>query len=118
MDLKLADDDLDITDGSLSFVTGIEAKRQHIAMRLRTWLGETPYDRAAGVPYLQAIFARGTTITAIEFILTQIVADTPGVVEVLELNAALNTTTRELAIAGRARVAEGEVDFAALTELG
>lgn len=116
MDLKLTDYDLDITDGDLSFVTGIEAKRQHIEMRLRTWLAETPYDRAAGVPYLQVIFRRGTTLQAVEFILTQIVADTPGVLEVLDLTPTLDRATRVLSVTGRARVAEGEVDFSALAE--
>ena len=101
MDLKLTNDDLDITNGELSFVTGIDAVRQDLEMRLKTWLEETPYDRAAGVPYLQVIFARGVQVQAVRFILETIILDTDGVTEVLELETQIDTLTREFTVTGR-----------------
>jgi len=115
MDLLLTDYDLDITDGELTFVRGAEAITQDIQMRLRTWLGETPYDQAAGVPYLQVIFQRGVELDAIQFILENRILDTPGVEQVTNLDLDLDARTRVLTVTGRALlVGDVEIDFSAL----
>lgn len=115
MDLLLTDYDLDITDGELTFVRGAEAITQDIQMRLRTWLGETPYDQAAGVPYLQVIFQRGVELDAIQFILENRILDTPGVEQVTSLDLDLDARTRVLTVTGRALlVGDVEIDFSAL----
>lgn len=111
MDLKLTNYDMDITDGLLSFVTGAEAVRQHVEMRLRTWLGESVYDRSAGVPYTQVIFQKGVTAASIRFILTNIVEATPGIDEVLSLEVDIDPRTREASGSGRARAGDEEIDF-------
>jgi len=111
MDLKFTDNDVDLTGGDLSWVEGAEAVRQDIEMTLGTWLGETPYDKGAGVPYLQVIFKRGTTQAAIRFIIEHIIRDVDGVDDVLELSTELDRPTRVLTITGRARVGTEVVDF-------
>lgn len=114
MDLRLTDDDIDITNGSLSFVTGQEAIAQDIKMALRTWLGESVYDTSAGVPYLQVIFKeRNISLNAVRFILQQIVEARPGVISAL-LTPTIDTATRVLTIAGTAITIEGEIDFTEL----
>lgn len=115
-DLLLSDDDMDLTNGELSFVTGPAAIAQHITMRLRTWLGETPYDRNAGVPYLQIIFRKSTPLNAVQFILEQQVLNTPGVLGV-DLTLDLNSQTRVLNVTGKARSIDGDVEFS-LQEIG
>jgi len=117
MDLMLTDYDLDITDGELSFVRGAEAIAQDVRMRLRTWLGETPYDQAAGVPYLQVIFERGVSQEAIRFVIENRILDTPGVEQVTSLEVQVNPQTREATIVGRALlVGDVEIDFSELVE--
>ncbi len=111
MDLKLTDNDIDMTAGDVSWVEGGEAVRQDVEMTLNTWLSETPYDTSAGVPYLQIIFKRGTTPSAIRFIIEQIIRDCDGVDDVLELSTDLDRPTRVLTISGRARVGTEVVDF-------
>lgn len=112
MDLKLTDFDLDMTAGDLTFVTGIDAVRQDIAMSLRTWLAETPYDRSAGVPYLQIIFQRGTTIDAIRFIVERHIAGIDGVDGVIELDTAVDQDARVMNITGRVRALDEEFPIA------
>lgn len=107
MDLKLTDYDLDLAGGHLSWVTDDEATAQAIAMALRTFLGESPYDRNAGVPYLEILFQRGTTAAAARFILEQQILAVPGVAEVLELEPVIDTATRECTVTGRVRLASG-----------
>jgi hypothetical protein len=107
---------LDITNGELSFVTGQEAIGQHITMRLRTWLGETVYDTRAGVPWLQVIFkGKNPNLDSINFILTQHVQRTPGVISA-ELELVLDQTTRTLNVTGTAQTIEGDVDFSEIIE--
>lgn len=112
MDLKLTDFDLDMTNGDLSFVTGIEAVRQDIEMSLRTWLAETPYDRSAGVPYIQIIFQRGTTIDAIRFIIERHIAGIDGVDGVNQLDTAVDKQTRTLTITGKVTALDQEFPIA------
>lgn len=117
MDLRLTDDDIDLTNGDLSFVTGKDAIAQHVAMRLRTWLGETVYDVTAGVPYLQVIFqGKNPDLNSVRFILEQNVLRTPGVTGV-ELEVALDTATRVLSVTGTIESIEGEIDFSEIIEV-
>ena len=109
-DLKFTDGDMDLTNGELSFVTGQAAIAQDIQMRLQTWLGETPYDLSAGVPYLQVVFVRATPLDSVQFILEQQVLNTPGVTGV-ELTLTLDRPNRTLSVTGTATSIEGDVDF-------
>lgn len=112
MDLRLTSRDLDITNGDLSFVSGLDAIAQDIAMALQTWLGESVYDRNAGVPWLQVIFKRGTRPDAARFILENIIRGIDGVQDVLEINASLASATRVLTVAARVRALDAEFPIA------
>lgn len=108
MDLKLTDYDLDITNGALSWVTGAAAVRQAVEMALRTFLGECVYDRNAGVPYLQILFKRGTSVAAVRFIFEQQILAVEHVAEVLELDPVIDPVTRVCTITGRVRIDSGD----------
>ncbi len=56
---------------------------QRVVYRLSTWLGESPYDRLAGVPYIETVFGFEPVPGVVAF-LTQIVLDTEGVDELLD----------------------------------
>lgn len=112
MDL-LADDtgDLAIVDGEIAFVAGQDAIGQHIAFRLRTFLNESRYNQADGVPWTQVIFRPNTPKEATRFILEQVVLGTPGVVgATLELPV-INSRTRGATVTGTAVTVAGEVQF-------
>lgn len=42
----------------LVVIEGNDEIVQHLTYRLHTWLGESPYDRSAGVPYLDGVFGQ------------------------------------------------------------
>ena len=114
MDLKLTDDDIDLTNGALTFVTGKEALAQDLKMAWGTWLGETIHDQTAGVPWLQVIFAlKNPNPDAIRLILKQVGERRPGFISI-EIVPALDTVTRTLTVTGTADTVEGELD---LTEI-
>lgn len=109
MDFKLTGHDLDVTNGELSLVTGIEAVVQDITMTLRTFLEESVYDRSAGVPYLQIIFKKGTSLQTVRFILEQIILQVDGVTEVIDLDTSdFDRNTRSLVVTGTVRALDQE----------
>lgn len=72
-----------MTDGDLVLETDeTSLVAQRVIYRLMTWLRESPYDRSAGVPYLDGVFGP-EPVEAIVFLLTQEMLDTDGVDEVI-----------------------------------
>jgi hypothetical protein len=119
MDLRLTNDDMDLTNGELSLVQGPEAIGQHIKMRIQAWYGELGlvYDQSAGVPYLGVIFGqRNPNMNAIQAILESRIRGTPGVISV-SLELVLYRTTRTLQASGKATTIDGNVDFSELIEV-
>ncbi len=106
----MTDGDLDITNGDLSFVEDREAIAQHLTIRLRTFLGESRFNRAAGAPYLQAIFGKQTPKIAVDFVLRAYILETPGITGV-EMVVDLDRLTRELSVTGVATTIDGPVKF-------
>jgi len=109
-DFQNVDNDMVFNNGELVFITGQEAIKQHIEMRLKTFLGETVYDQSAVVPYIQIIFVKSTPLDSVQFILTDAVENTPGVTGA-ELAVQLDPLTRVLTVTGNAQTIEGNVDF-------
>ena len=110
-DLLLTNYDLALVNGELQIVRGAEAVAQHVVMRLRSFLGEYVYDRGLGVPYQQVIFQRGTSLASIDQILRQVIVNTPGVVEVLDLDLDVDRGQQRLKARGRIRVTDDVVPF-------
>lgn len=93
------DGDLLISGRDFTPVTGIDAIRQHIEIRLRTFLGEWFLDTTVGVPYIQEIFAdKNPDTDLIRSIIRREAAKTPGVISADTLEVSLDTTTRNLTI--------------------
>jgi hypothetical protein len=51
---------------------------------LMTWLGESPYERTAGQPYLDGIFSEGNPLPGVVALIVQSVLETPGVDEIVD----------------------------------
>jgi len=115
--LATATGDLAIIDGEIAFVVDQAAIAQHIAFRLRTFLGESRYNRSAGAPWLQVIFRPQTTPISIKLILEQVVVDTPGVTGCTLDDLVIDPDTRNGTISGKAITIAGDVDFSVLIEV-
>lgn len=112
MDMLLTDDDITLTaDLDLELVTNRPAIAQHTKMRLRVWLGETPYDTSEGMPFTQVIFAGAPDLPGTQFIIQDNILRTPGVTGVTLDPLILNTQTRDLTVTGRMTSVEGPIDF-------
>jgi hypothetical protein len=71
-------------DGDLVLTSShLEEVAQRVVYRLMTWLRESPYDRSAGVPYLDGVFGF-EPIEGVAGLLAQEILDVEGVDGFLE----------------------------------
>lgn len=100
--------DLVIEDGDVVF-TADESRltevSQRVIYRLSTWRGETAYDTAAGVPYLDMVFGQQPT-PGVAAILTQIILETEGVDGLVEAPSFLLSDARVLSFTAVIEVGE------------
>lgn len=112
MDFKLTDDgntnDLDTTNGKLSWVTGVDAIAQKIRIKLQCFLGESPYKRDGGTPWGVIFDPVGDPELNARQILTQTILKVEGVKAVKELYIDVDRDTRTATITGSVVVDSGE----------
>lgn len=112
MDIKMGtNSDMVIENGDLAFVKNTDAIAQHIRIRLQTWLGESPYDQNAGVPYQQVFFLPTTNELARRFILEQRTIGTPGVLGAVIDQIDSDYQNRTMVASGTATSIDGDVTF-------
>lgn len=96
--------DLALEDGDLVLVHDLEENAyaaevaQRVVYRVMTWQGESVYDTAAGLPYLDGIFGF-EPVPGVAALISQTVIETEGVAEI-DGNPTylLEPTTRELSM--------------------
>lgn len=99
--------DLLLVDGQIVLVTGIDAIRQDVLVRLRTFRGEWFLDRRIGVPWFQKILGHKVGLPAVERVLRAAILATPGVEAITELALDFDPATRSLSLDFEARTIEG-----------
>lgn len=106
--------DLDLRPKTL---TGAEAVRQNVEVRLSTHEGEWPLDSSVGLPYLTWLSTKPVDISAIVAAVRRVVRETPGVLSVSGWNGALSSAG-VVSVSGSAVVEDGAViDVQASTSL-
>ena len=104
MDLLLDDSTWDlVTDATdLQLVKGAAAIRQHLAQRLKTFLGEWFLDLRKGVPYLQQVLVKNPDPVVLDSMFKSEIIHTPGIVELLEFDLRLDAGLRQLQLSFKA----------------
>ena len=108
-DLYIADNgdewDLVLDDGDVVLVHELAENAdavevaQRVVYRVMTWQGESPYDTAAGLPYLDGIFGF-EPVPGVAALISQTILETDGVTEIDGTPSyLLDSTTRELSMA-------------------
>ena len=112
-DLKLNDstNDLVTENGDLVLNSGVEAVRQYLRSKLRTFLGEWFLDGSRGVPYYEDIFKKNFNPVVVDGIFKEQILSTPGIIELLEFDMDIDSSTRSLTIQFKAKTQEGTIDF-------
>ena len=95
-----------VEDGDFVLLTGADAIRQHIQIRLRFFRGEWHLNPEEGIPYYSQILTKTMSLGAIESLFRETVAGTPGVSKIQSLNLTYNENTRHLSVSFSALVDE------------
>lgn len=105
------DNDIQIIDGGLPLVTGLDEIRQMTSCRLQAFQGDWFLNLDLGMPYFQEILKKVTTAAQIEAIFLQEIGKIPGILDIDEFNIEFIKTTREINITFRATTTAGILDF-------
>lgn len=106
----LANGDIKVVEGDVLLTTGVDAIRQHLEIRLQTFLGEWFLDQRIGVPYFEDVFKKNPDLTVLNAVFTKAILDTPGVNSLGSLSFDLQSG-RQLAITFSAVTDEGVLDY-------
>ena len=86
--------DLHFSDGHLVVATGNAAIGQHVAQRIKTFLGEWFLDTDCGVDWLGKVFGQPYNKDLYENMLKSEIADTIGVKEITTFSASFDLVSR------------------------
>lgn len=97
MDLKLnSEGDLDFASNDLVLVDGIDAIKQHLQIRLQTFLGEEFQDETRGVPWFTEILVKNPSFLVIGEIIKDTILDTDNVTDIIDFIFDLSNRTATL----------------------
>ncbi len=113
MNLSISDSsgDLVVDKGQLVLVEEREELEQHLAQRLRTFLGEWFLDTTIGIPYFDDILVKQPNVNVVDTLFIDEILGTPGIIRLLEFNSDLTSDTRQLSIDFIAESVDGIIDF-------
>lgn len=106
-----SDNDIQIVDGGLPLVTGLDEIRQMASCRLQAFEGDWFLNLDLGMPYFQEILKKVTTASQIEAIFLQEIGSIPGILDIDEFNLEFIDATRTLNVTFRATTTAGILDF-------
>lgn len=111
MDIKLDNNlDLELTNNSFTLLEGFDAVRQHIEIRLRTFLGEWYLDTRIGMPYFEEFLIKNPNQLVMQARLREAIEETPGVASVNSIDFELDSTARTLSVDITGAL-DGDTDF-------
>jgi hypothetical protein len=99
-DLKLdpLTGDLDLTGDALSIVDGDDALTQHLAIRLRFFLGEWALDTRVGFPYFDQVLVKNPDLVTIRSLYREAILETPGVQSITRFDLSVDAAARRMSL--------------------
>ncbi len=81
--------DLDLVNGDIRLIQGLDQVRQRIEVRLQTQRGEWDFDSLLGLDYLGEILIMNPDLGLVRSRVLELVASTPGVLQVSNIETTL-----------------------------
>jgi hypothetical protein len=106
-----SNNDIAMVNGGLPLVTGIEEIRQSLTHRLSFFQADWFLDLDLGIPYFQTIFQKATEVSQVEGIYLDVIANTPGVLDITSFNLSINSATRVLSMDFTVNTSDGVLDY-------
>jgi hypothetical protein len=106
--MDLSTNDLLITSGDLSIVTGSDAIAQDLQQTLQVWFGEWFLDTTQGIPFKQQILVKNPVIDLVQADIINAALNVPGVTGVTGLELDYNVNNRTLSMSLSATDSNGQ----------
>ena len=100
--------DLVLTNGDLTLVTGSAAIAQNVLQQLQFFLGEWFLDNTQGVGWFQDILVKTPNLDVVNATIQNTILAVPGIIQLLAFTLQYTNSTRQLAIAFQAQCTNGE----------
>jgi len=108
IDYKISNGQIETGNFDALFVSGDEATIQRLRQKFLLWVGEWFLNIDAGIPWRE-ILGEKPEPQVLSTIFRSVIADDPGVDEILEFELDFEGSTRKLKIKWRARLTSGEI---------
>lgn len=103
--------DLVFDQGDLVINAGVDAVRQNVIQRLKTYLGEWFLNTQIGIPYYEQILIKNPSRGNVDGIFQNAILNTPGIVSLDKYKAVFDTQVRRYEVSFRATSTSGVVDY-------
>ena len=107
-----------IENQDLATVTDREAIEQHLRQRINFFRGEYKHDLTRGIPYHDEFFKKNPNPIVMDYVLKDVILNTPGVIELLSFTMDLNSSTRILNIDFKVDTDYGTLNYSDDISLG
>lgn len=111
MRVRRLDENGDLVTRGQMFLTEKEAIAQTIVTRLKLFLGEYFRDITDGTPWFQQILGKFENLNAVEAIIRNRIARSPGVVRLLAFSLDYDLDSRSLSVSASVLTTYGEQDI-------
>jgi hypothetical protein len=113
MDLALGiqSHDLDIVNGDLYLVSGLDATAQRLKIKLRFFYKEWFLNLDVGIPYWESIFVKSPNLAVINAIYRKVILDDPAVLGLNEFRFEFNNSARSATLTFKADTKDGPLVF-------
>lgn len=99
IDFKLdTNGDLDLTGSTMNLISGAEALRQRVEIKLKLWTGDWFLDTEFGTPYLGRILGKQLTLSGAIAAIRQSVLEVNEVTGIVNLTYQYNAQQRILSV--------------------
>ena len=106
---QVYDHDLYFSNYDLDIVNGLDAIRQHLAIRMQFFFAEWFLDISKGIKFYDFVFIKNPDLTTIASVMKAYISETPGVLEILEYSQDFDARLRKLTITYKVDTDLGEI---------
>lgn len=105
--MQVTDTGIVMLNGSPVILTGIEAIKQKVKLRLRFFLGEWFLNTSEGVSWRQNIFVKNPNMTIVNSVIKEAILGTTGINGIVSFELLIDKTNRTLTVNFKAQTNYG-----------
>lgn len=103
--------DIVFENGKLVLLDGALAIKQHLFVKLQTFLGEWFLNTDLGAPWFRDVLVKNPNFATVQQMLKNQILQTPGVLNLLKFELDFTSSTRDLNFSFEVLTTDGPIDF-------